>query len=66
MFQDIINYGNRQGGKQAIADCGFWISESKDMRCAIWDVRFEIYNRRSWIRRMRIFGLQIVDFGLRN
>ena len=22
MFQDIINYGNRQGGKQAIADCG--------------------------------------------
>jgi len=22
MFQDIINYGNRQGGKQAIADFG--------------------------------------------
>ena len=30
MFQDIINYGNRQGGKQAIADFGLRISELKN------------------------------------
>ena len=41
MFQDIINYGNRQGGKQAIADFGLRISELRDLRCAIWDVRFK-------------------------
>ena len=35
------------------------IEESKDMGC-------EISNRIYWIRRMRVFRLQIADFGLRN
>ena len=43
MFQDIINYGNRQGRKQAIADFGLLISEL--INCGfrnrrIWGVRY--------------------------
>ena len=38
MFQDIINYGNRQGGKQAIADCG--IKKERNL---------EVQGLRDWV-----------------
>ena len=42
MFQDIINYGNRQGGKQAIADCGLRILDLGIERYAMCDMGCEI------------------------
>ncbi len=68
MFQDIINYGNRQGRKQAIADfgfriaelinCGFRIAECGIEGYGMCDVGYEISNRIYWIRRMRILELK--------
>jgi hypothetical protein len=68
MFQDIINYGNRQGRKQAIADFGLLISELincgfRNAECGIegygmCDGGYEISNRIYWIRRMQIAELK--------
>jgi hypothetical protein len=44
--------------KQTNADCGFRIGELRDLRCAIWNVRFKTEETGCWIERMWIVELK--------